>query len=160
MRASPTVLGWGVRHRTASQSPGCTMGITILQGPWERQTILLVLPRALLSVCSVPITTFRWEVKTGALHQESCCAMLGVRVPVHSLDPFPSRLWSPPSVISPAEYHSPPSCTPSPARLSISCPVLVEEDETQPSFLRSLEACVFSFSHHHRQSSSGHLPSF
>lgn len=91
MGASPgLLLGWGGGHRTVSHSPGCTMGMTILQGPWERQTVLLVLPRALLSICSVPITMFRWEVKTGALHQETCCVMLGVRVPVHSLDPFPS----------------------------------------------------------------------
>lgn len=79
--------------------------------------------------------------------------------------PRPGRLSFPtlltticnPSLLS-TTHH--PAAAPSPAHLSIRCPVLVEEDETQPSFLRSLEACVSSSSHPHRESSSRHLPSF
>lgn len=161
MRASPTVLGWGVGHRTVSHSSGCTMGITILQGPWERQTRLASSSTGIAEhlLCA------HHHVQVGG---EDRCPPSGVllcnawgKCPCPQPRPlsFPTLVTTICNPLLLSTTHHP-AAPPSPACLSISCPVPVEEDEAQPSFLRSLEACVFSFSHHHRQSSSGHLPSF
>lgn len=69
-----------------------------------------------------------------------------------------TTICNPPLLLS-TTHH--PAVASSPAHLSISCPVLREEDETQPSFLRSLEACVFSFAHQHTErAAAGISPAF
>lgn len=77
--------------------------------------------------------------------------------------PRPGPLSSPtlvaticnPSLLLSTTHH--PAAASSPAHLSISCSVLVEEDGTQPGFLRSLEACVFSSSQRKQQRTPSQL---